>query len=106
MGSLYLEEVGEDLRTDSLLEDDLEDGGALAGEDVLTGPGLTQRSPAGLSSLPTVGVDPPDQALHLCGVLTQDISQGLHSTHAIVVVVVLKLHGLNRSVGTRRARWT
>ena len=36
----YLEEVGEDLRADSLLEDDLEDGGALAGEDVLTGPGL------------------------------------------------------------------
>ena len=58
----HLEEVGEDLGVDSLLEDDLEDGGTLAGENVLTGAGLTQGCRAAVSSSPLVSVHTSGQA--------------------------------------------
>ena len=69
----HLEEVGQDLGVDSLLEDDLKDGGTLTGEDVLTGPGLAQWSRAGRSSSPRVGVHSSSQALDVGGAFTKEV---------------------------------
>ena len=86
-----LEEVGQDLGVDALLEDDLKYGGALTGEDVLTGPGLAQWSRAGLSSSPRVGVYSSGQALDVGGALTKEVHQGLNRA-AVVPVVAPELY--------------
>ena len=97
----HLEEVGEDLGVDSLLEDDLEDGGTLTGEDVLTASGLAQGSRAALSSSPLVGIHSSGETLDVGGgALTQEVHQGLHRAGVVVFVVVAKLYRLTAEVGT------
>ena len=93
----HLEEVGEDLGVDSLLEDDLEDGGTLTGEDVLTGPGLSQWSPAALAASPRVGVHSSGEALEVGGALTEEVHQG----RLVLVVAATELYRLTGKAGTR-----
>jgi hypothetical protein len=93
-----LEEVGEDLGVDSLLEDDLKDGGTLTGEDVLTGPGLSQGSRAGLSASSRVGVHSPGEALDVGRALTEDVRQGLDRPR---IVLAAELYRLTGKAGTR-----
>ena len=93
LSSVMVKEQEEEARraVDALLEDDLKDGGALTGEDVLTGPGLAQGSRAGLSSSPRVGVHSSGQALDVGGALTKEVHQGLNRT-AVVPVVAPELY--------------
>ena len=95
----HLEEVGQDLRVDPLLEDDLQDGGALTGEDVLTGPGLAQGGRAARSAPPLVGVNSPGEARYVRGAFTQDVHQGVNRPNSIVPLVAPKLYRLTGETG-------
>ena len=99
----HLEEVGEDLGVDSLLEDDLEDGRTLAGENVLTGAGLTQGCRAAVSSSPLVTVHTSGQARDVRGAFTEDVHQGIdRASPSIVPVIAAKFYTrLTGETGTR-----